>query len=74
MNIRIGAVFRQNVICAENGASSCRKRLSESRELPQACSADAKFIFGSNSRLRPANKMYGVRAAVLERYGWSQAA
>src|ERR1700722_9041648 len=30
-------VFRQNVIRAESGTSPCRKRLSESRELPQGC-------------------------------------
>ena len=41
-------MLRQNVIRAEDGASPCRKRLSESRELPQECSADTKILFGSN--------------------------
>ena len=41
-------VLRQNVIRAEDGASPCRKRLNESRELPQGCSADTKILFGSN--------------------------
>jgi len=41
-------VLRQNVIRAENGASPCRKRLSERRELLQGCSADARILCGSS--------------------------
>ena len=67
----VTAVLRQNVIRAENGASPCRKRLSESRELTQGCSAAPKILSGSKPRLCAAHVYKDrVRAAVSERYGW----
>jgi len=58
-----GAVLRQNVTRAENGARSCPEPLSKSRELPHACSAEAKLLSGSNPRLCP---LYSAVNAVDE--------